>query len=55
MSMPNGTKICNQKSEMVYILGGFVNDVARELKLEGYGAIDYINKNTQCDYNVLEP
>lgn len=55
MSMKSGTKIKNVKSGLVYVLGDYVNDVARELCNEVYMGIgDYINKNTQCDYEIVE-
>lgn len=54
MSMSSGTKIYNKRSGVIYVLGDFINDAARELKSEGYGSIDYINKNTQDDYKTTE-
>lgn len=54
MDMPVGTKIRNKRSGLIYILGKYVNDVARELMSASYFAVDYINKNTQCDYEVVE-
>lgn len=54
MSMSSGTKIYNNRNGVIYVLGDFVNDVARELISEGYGLIDYINKNTQGDYDTTE-
>lgn len=55
MDMKTGTKIRNIRSGCVYTLGDYVNDVARELCNEDYVGIgDYINKNTQCDYEVLK-
>ena len=53
MSMATGTKIRNTKSGLIYILGDYVNDVARELCNESFFSIDYINKNTQCDYELV--
>ncbi|MEZ3438620.1 MAG: hypothetical protein K1W18_07050 [Oscillospiraceae bacterium] len=57
MEMETGTVIKNKRSGAEYILGDFVNDVARELKKDGTAgalAVSYINQNTQKDYEVSE-
>lgn len=54
MDMPSGTKIKNKFSGRVFLLGDYVNDVARELcNLSYVGMGDYINKNSQKDYEVI--
>lgn len=54
MEMPTGTKIRNKRSGQVFTLGDYVNDAVRELTLDGYlCCVDYINKNTQDDYEVV--
>ena len=53
--METGTKVRNVRSGFIYVLGDYVNNVARELRNETYeGTIDYINKNTQNDYEVVK-
>lgn len=53
MAMKTGTRIKHAKSKAVYVLGDYVNEVAREIISTKYaGVIDYINKNTQNDYIV---
>ncbi len=54
MGMEVGTRIKNVRSGATYVLGRYVNDVAREIILENYAATDYINKNTQSDYMVIQ-
>lgn len=54
MDMPLGTLIKNKRSGLTYILGEYVNDVARKLTLIGSVQIDYINKNTQDDYELVD-
>ena len=55
MNMKNGTKIRHKRSGEVYILHDYVNEVARLLVSQTYiGTTDYINKNTQHDYEVAE-
>lgn len=46
MELKSGVLIKNKRSGLTYILGEYVNDVARELKLLGGFSTDYINKNT---------
>lgn len=54
MEMENGTKIRNKRSGIVFVLGDYVNDVAREIYNTKYcGAVDYINANTQDEYEVV--
>lgn len=52
MYMKNGTVIKNKRSGIRWVLGDFVNDASRELTSEDYFAIDYVNKNTQDEYEV---
>ncbi len=57
MEMPNGTVIRNKRSGKEYILGDFVNDVARAITMRGvFGSftVDYINENVQEDFEVAE-
>lgn len=57
MEMKTGTLIRNKRNGVEYVLGDFVNDVAREITMRGVIgglAVDYINKNTQEDYEVVE-
>lgn len=55
MDMETGTKIKNTWSGRTYLLGDYVNDVARGLcDCTNLGNVDYINKYTQCDYVVVE-
>lgn len=54
MDMPVGTIIRNKRSDSIYILGEYVNDAARELISANYLAVDYINKNIQNDYEVVD-
>ena len=55
MKMKNGTKLIHKRSGLIYTLGGHVNEVARVIKCDQYiGQIDYINENTQNDYEVAE-
>ena len=54
MYMKNGTVIKNKRSGIRWVLGDFVNDVSRELTSEDYFAIDYVNKNTQDEYEFCE-
>lgn len=52
MSMETGTRLKNVRSGAVYILGGYVNEAAREIRMENCAVINYINRNTQNDYIV---
>lgn len=52
MCMESGTRIKNVRSGTTYILGGYVNEVAREIIAENYSTTNFINKNTQNDYIV---
>lgn len=52
MSMKTGTRLKNVRSGAVYILGGYVNEVACEITAENYSTTNFINKNTQNDYIV---
>ena len=55
MEMNNGTMIRNKRSGRTFKLGNYVNDIARELCDPGYiGCVDYINKNTQDEYEVVQ-
>lgn len=57
MEMKTGTIIKNKRSSVEYVLGDFANDVAREITIRnviGNLAVDYINKNTQEDYEVIQ-
>ena len=55
MAMPNGTKIRHKRSGTVYLLEDYVNEYARLLVNQKYiGMTDYINENTQSDYEVAE-
>lgn len=57
MEMETGTVIKNKRSGAEYVLGDFVNDVAREIRMRGIAgtfAVSYINQNTQEDYEVVE-
>lgn len=55
MDMPNGTKLRNKRSGTVYILQDYVNTSSRILYNTKYsGMSDYINENTQDDYEVAE-
>ena len=54
MEMESGTKIKNKRSGVIFVLGDYVNDVAREIYNTKYcGAVDYINANTQGEYEVV--
>lgn len=58
MEMKSGTVIKNKRSGSEYVLGDYVNNVARQLTMNGMCgalAVDYINKNTQDDYEVILP
>lgn len=55
MNMPSGTKVRDKKGGAIYILHDYVNEKARLLVNQKYvGMVDYINKNTQFDYEVVE-
>lgn len=57
MNMKSGVLIKNKRNGSTYILGEYVNEVARELKLLGSignFAIDYINTNTQEEYEIVD-
>lgn len=53
MQMKSGTKIRSKRSGIVYVLGDYVNDVAREIIPDNWFSVDYINKNTEDDYEVI--
>ena len=53
MEMKNGTMIKSIRSGSIYFLNDYVNDVAREIVSKKYGIKDYINKNTQSEYEVV--
>ena len=55
MRMPYGTKIIHKRSGLTFTLGGHINEITRAIKCDQYiGQIDYINDNTQEDYEVVE-
>lgn len=54
MDMKSGVLIRNKRSGLNYILGDYVNDVARKLNLLGSTMEDYINKNTQDEYDLVD-
>lgn len=54
MEMKSVVFIKNKRSGLIYILGEFVNDVAREITVLGSFATDYINKNTQDEYEIVD-
>lgn len=55
MSMKDGTKLRHKKTGGIYILHGYVNDYARCITSTKYiGVGEYINKNTQDQYEVVE-
>lgn len=53
MQMKSGTKIRNKRSGIVYALGDYVNDVAREIIPDNWFSVDYINENTEDDHEVI--
>lgn len=57
MDMPNGTKIKNKRNGVIYTLGKWVNQVARKIINEKVLVepfkTDYINRNVQYDYKIL--
>ena len=53
MEMPNGTIIINKRTGTRYELGEWVNDLAREIKNLSYNMIDYVNNNTQDEYELV--
>lgn len=58
MDMPSGTKLRNKRSGVVYTLGEWVNQFSRVIindkySIQPFGS-DYINKNIQDDYEVVE-
>lgn len=55
MSMKDGTKLRHKKTGEIYTLHGYVNEYARYILSQKYiGVTDYINKNTQDQYEVAE-
>lgn len=55
MDMKNGTKIMNKRSGLVYTIQDWANDVSRKLHQSSYSCYDdYINRNTQNDYEVID-
>ena len=57
MNMPNGTKLRHKRTGTIYELQGYVNEHARLLMNKKYlfsQSADYINENTQEDYEVTE-
>lgn len=57
MDMPSGTKIKNKRNGVIYTLGEWVNQVARKIINEKVLVepfkTDYINRNVQYDYKIL--
>lgn len=58
MDMPSGTKLRNKRNDVVYTLGDWCNERARILTDESVliepFRTDYINRNVQNDYEVVE-
>ena len=55
MDVKAGTVIKNKRTGREFILGDYASDVARELvSTSYYGWVDYINRNTQDEYEIVE-
>ncbi len=54
MSAKTGTRIRHKRTGATYVLGDYVNGVARELRSCSYLSTDYINRNTQEGYEIIE-
>ena len=52
MNAKIGTIIRHKRTGATYVLGDYVNGVARELCNCNYLSTDYINRNTQEDYEI---
>ena len=54
MEMENGTKVRHRKTGTTFLLGDYPNEDARILfNLKYCGQFDYINEQTQGDYEVV--